>query len=232
MMWIVFFVIALLVGGILFIAQETHENKKSKKSYLEELEKFVEGKLEPLAERPDSFRIIFKYQGKEFIYEDLEVQGFQESLHKAYLRGKTNSGLTLYATEKEKSTRIRTDIFIASEIPDEPIAEDQKVIIPKGLGDLNIHTNDIELTNALLSDFRMLKIILDFKNTAPGGSSFLSLKVLNGVVILEFYPVSQFKPSLQELKGNISQIENYLMMLIEVMDFIDQKSSGKRGGQP
>ena len=117
MIWVIIIVV-LLVAGILFLSSHSPIKKKSREEFLEEVAKFIEGKLEKAQGQEGSYQINFNFEGQHFLYEDFEDKGFKEKLNKAYIKSQTSTNLTLAFTEKERKMRILSDVFIASNIPD------------------------------------------------------------------------------------------------------------------
>ena len=114
---LIFVIAVILTAGIILLSGKSPlKKKKTREQFLQDLAEFLEGTLEPIEDdaNPNSFRIRFKYSGVDFVYEDFEKLGFKDKIYIAYLRAKTTSRLTLTFSAKKRSTKIRTDIFIAS----------------------------------------------------------------------------------------------------------------------
>ena len=215
-------IIFLLLVGAILLAGEIPHKKRSREQFLQALAKFLVGKLEPIDDgvHENSFRITFTYLGKEFVYEDLEKHGFKEKVYIANLRVKAPSRLTLTFSEKKRTTRIRTDIFIASDIPTKRVGKYIELNVPKGLGDMNVSTNDPEGANILFEDKRIAATLKQFKNFDSRGYPFLSLEIIDGNISLDFYSKRIFYPNLFVLQADVSSIEDYLdKMMVFVRKF-------------
>ena len=217
---LIIFLIIVIVVVFFFLRGTSLSKKKTREQALQDLTHFLEGTREPIAAEDDascSYRIRFQFGGEPFIYEDHEKQGFKNKVYEAYLRVKTPSTLTLAFTEKQRSTTIRTDIFIASDISSQDAAIYKKLHIPKVFKDLNVSTNDTDFANALFEDWKITDTFKRFKNVDSRGYPFLSIGIVKGEVILVFHEESKFNPSLMSLYSDIASMEDYLdQMLILV----------------
>jgi hypothetical protein len=190
--------------------------------FLQKLEKFLDGRLETIDNQENSFRINFTFEGQPFVYEDIEDKGFKDKNYKAFLKAQTSQQLTLNFTEKGQSTRIRSEIFLASEIPNEPIQESIKVHVPNSLQDFNIHTNNPVRANKLLEEKKIAHIFSVFKNVDKRGNPFMSLAIIDGMVILEFHSAPSYKPNLKALRDSIRSVEDYLDTLLVVINKLNE----------
>ena len=159
-------IVLLFLGGIILLSTKSPLKKKTRAQFLQELADLLEGVLEPIEdnEGENSFRIKFQFKGQEFVYEDLEKKGFKEKIYKAYLKARTPSKLTLTFTEKRRSTKIRTDIFIASEVSTEHVNEHVQLQVPENLKDLKVFTTDPVAANQIFEDNKTAAILKKFKN--------------------------------------------------------------------
>ena len=227
MTWILALVVLALLAGIILLSAKSPLRKLTREKFLEELAKFLEGTMEPINDGEDagkSFRILFKFKGEEFVYEDLETQGFKDKVYKTYVKVKTPSKLTLTFTEKKRSTRIRSDIFIASDISTQHINEEASLQVPESLKDLKAFASDISEANKLLEDKKIVSVFKKYKNIDTSGYPFLSLGIIDGVVILEFRSAKTDKPNISALREDISSIDNYLEQLIMIVRKLKEKS--------
>ena len=212
MSWFLVLLILLFLGGIILLGVKSPFEKKTREQFLQELAGFLEGTFESLGDEVygRSFRLLFRFGGEEFIFEDLEKQGFRDKVYVAYLKVKTPSKLTLTFTEKRRSMRIRTDIFMASEISTQQAEDHVLLQVPKYLKDLKVSTNDPVVANKLFEDKKAAAVFRQFKNVDSRGYPFLSIGIVDGTVILEFHSVKAFNPSLSNLWADIASIEDYL----------------------
>jgi len=209
-------IVVLLLVGIIILSGPSQLKKRTREECLQDLAKFLEGTLEPIEDEgySNSFRIRFKFSDESFVFEDWEKQGFKDRVYTAYLKVKTPNPLTLNFSGKERSTKIRTDIFIASNVSSQQIERTVQLRVPKHLNDLNVSTNDTTVANELLEVGKISSIFKQFKNKDSRGISFMPIKILNGVVTLEFYSDKILKPNLSTLYSDISSIDGYLNKLM------------------
>ncbi len=211
-------IILAFLMGIVLLSAKSPLRKLTREKFLEELTKFLEGKIEVIDDDKEdgkSFRIRFEFKGEGFLYEDLESKGFKGKIYRSYLKIKTPSQLTLTFTEKERSTKIlSSDILIASEVVAQYIDANAFLQVPEYLKDLKISTNDTEEANRLLEDKRIASLFRKYRNVDARGYHFLCLGIIDGVVILEFRPEKSNKPSISAIQENISSIDDYLEELI------------------
>ncbi len=226
MIWALILLVLVLLGGIILLSAKSPLKKQNREEFLRELAKFLEGTLEPIGEDEEggSFQIRFKFKNEEFLYEDLETRGFKGRVYKVYLRIKTSSKLTLTFTEKKRSTKIRSDIFIASEVSAQYMNPQAQLQVPGHLKDLKVFTNDISEANKILEDKRITDIFKKFKNVDTRGYPFLSLGIVSGVVILEFHSVKTCKPNISALREDMTSIDDYLEPLLVITHKLKEKS--------
>ena len=84
--------------------------KKSRYDFLKDLAEFLKGDLNQMEEQVSSYAINFKFEGKEFVYEDVEAAGFINNVNCAYLKSQSTSKLTLELIERERSKFIKTQM--------------------------------------------------------------------------------------------------------------------------
>ena len=221
----VILIVVFLIAGIILLSSKSPFKKKTREQFLADLTKFLEGTLEPIEDEayPNSFRIRFKFSGKDFIFEDLEKQGFKDKVNTSYLKIQTSSRLTLTFTEKKKSTKIRTDIFIASDISTQSTERTTQLQSPKHLGDLNVLTNDTVAANKVFENKKISSIFKQLKNVDSRGYSSMPIGIVEGGVTLEFYSEKMFQPSLTTLYSDISFIEDYLNKLLVFVSVLEKE---------
>lgn len=222
---IVILISVLFIAGIILLSVKSPFKKRSREQFLQDLAKFLEGTLEPIEDEvhSNSFRIRFKFSGEDFVFEDLEKQGFKDKIYIAYLKVQTPSCLTLTFAEKKRSTKIRTDIFIASDISSQSVEQTVKLQAPEHLNDLNIFTNDTVAANKIFETKKISSIFKQFKNIDSRGYSFMSIGIVDGGVTLEFHSEKMFQPNLATLYNDVSFIENYLDKLMVFVRTLQKK---------
>jgi len=213
---IILIVVVLIAGIIILSGKSPLTKEKTREQFLQALAEFLEGTLEPIEDDmyPNSFRIRFNYSGEDFVFEDFEKQGFKDKVNIAYLRVTSPRRLTLTFTEKEHSTKIRTDLFMASDISSQRAGQTTHLQVPKQLNDLNVFTNDIVAANWLFETRKVSSILKQFKGKDSQGYLFMPIGIIDGVITLEFYSEKNLQPNLSTLYRDISFIENYTSKLM------------------
>jgi len=208
---IIFTIVLLLIGGVVFATLILLQKKKTREQYLEELIKFTEGKLEPIENGiyENSFRVLFEYEGERFIYEDIEKQGFRGKVYFAYLKIKASSDLTLTVRGKDRSLKVLSSIFLASEISTEKVGNAASLEVPSFLNDCNIYTNDVYQTNRFLADKKIAAIFKKFKNFDASGLPFLPIEIVEGLITLSFSSEPTFHPNLNQLMSDVGSISDH-----------------------
>ncbi len=221
MIWIVIIVVALL-AGIILLNSNVLLRKPTREQFLRSLEKFLEGKLRPLEGQAEAFQIDFFFAGQAFSYEDVVDRGFKEDARKGSLKTAVHNDFTLYFKEKPRSTTIKTDLLISSQIADGPVRPDASLVLPPSLKGLDAQTNNIRLANKLLANARIVDVLLEFRNVDSRGYPSMSWKIMEGMMILEFHPAERKSPNYHDLTGRISAIEDYLEELMKIVRFFKE----------
>lgn len=202
-------IILLCITAIIFI--NFHWSKdETREHFLRRMEKLTEGTQELITGEENICRIYFSFEGENFIFEDREIKGLKETIQKAFLKAPTGSSLTMQFIEKKRKDTIRTSMIIASDIPNYVETNLKTVDVPESLSDFDIYTNNTEWANKLLMNQKVLSVFNKYKNINPYGAPVMSLKIMDGVILLEFHPIILMKPNLPSLKKDIHLLENYL----------------------
>ena len=82
-------------------------------------------------------------------------------------------------------------------------------------------TNYPVRTNEMLKDKKIASFFCELKNIDSRGCPSIALKIIDGVISLEFYSSKMFKPSLDVLKNDIASIENYLEKMLTIVKKLD-----------
>ena len=212
-------IVLLFLGGIVLLSAKTPPEKRTREYFLQKLADVLEGTLEPIEgiAGENSFRIKFCFKGEEFVYEDLEKQGFKDKVYKAYLKAKTPNKFTLTFTERRRSTKIKSDIFMASDVSTNYVNEHIQLQVPKYLKDLNVSTNDPVVANKIFEDNKTASVLKKFKNVDNRGYPFLSLGIVGGEVSLEFRSTKTCCPNIPDLREDVPSIENHLERMIVII---------------
>lgn len=214
-------VIVLLVGGILFLSSHSNTRKKTRDELKRMIERFVDAKSVPIeGTAGDSYRIHFTYNGKACIYEDLEAVGFVDRVHKSFLKVPTTSKLTVQFTEKKHQRTIGGGSMLASEMLNDAHAG-PRVQIPKELQMFSVFTNDAVKVNALFSDWWIRRIFNEFKHMDRQGRPTSSLRIMDGVIILDFHSSGLVHPKSLDFEGNMASLESYIKKLMRIRDKIE-----------
>ena len=223
MIWIIIIVVVLLVG-IILLNSNILFRKPTPEQFLQSLAKSLEGKLRPIDGLLDGSQIDFFFEGQSFVYEDVPDRGFKEEARKGCLKTRIHADFSLYFTEKPRSTTMKTDVFISSQVPDGPARPDAWVALPPSFKGLDVQTNNIRLANKLLANARIVDLLLEFRNIDSRGSPSMSWKIMDGMMVLEFHPAGGKTPNYHDLTGRISSIEDYLEELVKIVRFFKELS--------
>ena len=226
MVGLLILVVLALLAGIVLLSAKSPLRKLTRKEFLQELTKFLEGVIELIdddEEGGESYRIRFKFKKEEFVYEDHEKQGFKGKIYRSYIKLVTPSKLTLTFTEKKRSTKVRSDIFIASEVSSKYIEEGDTLQIPEYFKDLKVFASNVPEANKILEDKKIVSFLRKYKNVDTRGYPFLSFGILDGVIILEFRSIKAGRPSISSLRENVSSVDDYLEQLILIARKLKEK---------
>ena len=216
MVWTIFILIALCVG-IILLGGYSPLKIQTREQFLQSLAKFLEGDLKPIEGEEEGFRIRFNFEGQTFLSEDVPEYGFAEKAYKGYLKTQSPTKLTLSFTEKPRSTLIKSDVIIASKIQDGPTEGRARVRVPSKLKDLNVHTNDPFLVNALWDNPKIVFIFSGFKNVDARGYPSMSIRMMDGLLVLEFSPMIDKKPNRPTLIRDIHVMDAYPTQLLKII---------------
>ena len=216
---IIVLVVVLLIGGIILLSGKSPLRKKTRELFLEDLAKNFEGNLEEVDNEmySNSFRIRFQFSGQDFIFEDLEKVGFKDKVYGAQIKVATPSKFTLSFAGKRRSTKIRTSIFLASEISSQNVGHNLQLEVPKFLSDFDVYTNDTIIANRIFEFGKTLSVFKQLMNRDSSGYSFMPIEIVNGTIVLEFYSDKTLQPNLSSLYNDVSSFEDYLNKLMTLV---------------
>ncbi|OGX08773.1 MAG: hypothetical protein A2Z88_00935 [Omnitrophica WOR_2 bacterium GWA2_47_8] len=225
MKWAVAVIVVLVLIIIVLASMGRQMQKpKTRQEYLEELADFLEGQLDAMTEYPDSFRISFKFENRDFEFQDLRQEGFNVVTYKGYLRTKTKGSLTINFTEKPRGA-VRSQIVLASDIPTQKV---EGLVVPKKLDKFNIFANDVFIANALFGNEAALSVLTKLRYQDDRGHPIMPLMIRDGWISLEFTPLITVKPNLSDLRDNVTLSDHYAAGLLLLADFIDRKEDEKQ----
>jgi hypothetical protein len=220
-------IIWIIIGAVIFIALLAltfgfHGKEFSRDQFLKKIAERVDGEVVPLPGETNAFKIPFQVDNFDFWYEDRESVGFGEPTLKGYLKASTRSPFTVQFTELEKTHTIKSDIVMASKIEaaDARTAEGP-LLLPGGFEGYTIYTNNTAMAKHLFKNKDVTAIFRSYQNNVRG-AKMLSLKILDGEVILEFSPLAGFKPSLPALQTDPSTIEDYTDQILTVVKAVQK----------
>lgn len=212
-------IVVLFTGGLIYAGLAFFQKKKTREQYLGELAKFVEGKIEPIENGvyENSFRMQFEYEGQQFIYEDIEKQGFKGKVYFAYLKVKTTSTLTLTISAKDQPLKMVSKIFLASEVSAEKIGSSNPFVTLDFLKDCHVYTNNNRMASRFLGDKKISAIFKKMKNLDSARRPFMPIEIVNGMVTLTFSSDPQFHPNLTQLMSDVGSISDHADRLLMIV---------------
>jgi len=217
-------IIVLLLAGLMYFGGHTPPKERSRDQLLKDLGEYLEGSLDPIQGKENSFRIRFTFEDENFVYENIQTKGFRDAFFRTYLKVETLSRLSLNFTEKEHRKIIRSEVVRTTGISDKAASYKHKIFVPKKLQNFDIHSNNPGHANELLGDPKVLKILLEFKNVDSRGYHFLSLEIVDGVVILEFHPSGRCNPTPLHFLHDFDSIEILLDKLLVIVNRLNNLS--------
>ena len=215
MIYIIFLIIAICIGGILLFTKQITPGKRSRQQYLTALEHFLEAPLMPVEETKDSYRIAFRFEKHDFVYEDMLYPGFKGNINRSYIKGKTGTDFGLDFTEREQKGMIHQTT------EKQPKVQKTKIHLPKTLDMFSAHSNQPVLANKLLKDSAVVRVLAEFKNVDHRGRPLMTMKVSHGHVVLDFHPSERLHPKPLSQLASFEQLEDYLDKMIIVMKRIE-----------
>ena len=227
-MGIIAFIVIALLAGIFYLEAQSQSKKKPREQFLEELSQALEGRIEPMVDIKNSFRVSFTFNDKNFIFEDIEDEGFRETLYKAFLRVKTDTKFNLSFAEKKVRSVIRPDMIMTSQIPDEPFVPEVKLDLPNQFRSFETLTNNVEIVNKLFKNTKLLPFFLECRNVDSRGWPFMTFKIVDGFLILEFQAFGSAFPSLSVLYKDVRIMKNYLNPMCTIVDILNRKDIPKQ----
>lgn len=203
--WIILIIVTLVLGIILLSGKNVPAQKKNREEQLKEFAHFWEGTLLPLAGHEDSYSIAFKFDGREFEFEDIQDKGFKKVEYKGFLKTKTSTDYTLGFTEAPRSS-IKSDIIQASHIKEPTTVT---IAVPKELKAFSIFSNRPQWTNALFADYKILDFFLRVKGSGSRAEPIMPLRVQEGLISLEFATSQLMKANLDDVRQSAAKLEKF-----------------------
>jgi hypothetical protein len=207
---VIIMIILACVGGIALLSSDFLTNKDQRKRHLEALVKLLDAKISQIESRPNCFRLEFEYRHQQFVYEDIEDKVMDKAQYRGYLKLPTPLDLTLSFTERLR-TQIRSSSPAFGDLSQQGANwKPSEVMLPASLREFSAFSNVPELATQLFSDEAVARIFAKYKNRDTRGKPSLSMEVVDGIIMLRFYPPGELNPTILDLRNNTPLIENYL----------------------
>lgn len=198
-------IIVALLAGIIYLSSDI-EKKDTRKKHLDKLTEFLNAQREEIDGRPNSFSLRFEYRKVPFLYEDIEDKVFDKVNYRGFLRLNLPIQFNVVFTESQKSAFRSTPVSLAK-----GSMTTNKIEGPKGFRDFDIFSNHPDVAQKLFNDDMAVRIFAKFKNKDVRGKPEMALEIVDGVLLLKFYPLGyQLSPTIFDLRNNVSLIQTYL----------------------
>jgi len=208
---VIFLIILVCLGGIAFLSSDFLTNKDQRKRHLEALVHLLGAEISLIQGRLNCFRLDFEYRHQKFVYEDIEDKILDKAEYRGYLKLQTPLDLTLSFTERLR-TQIRSNspVFGETDKQQQERWQSNEVQLPATLKDFIAFSNLPEMANRFFKDEAVARIFTKYKNRDKRGKPSLSLEIVDGIILLRFYPPGGLNPTILDLRNNTPLIENYL----------------------
>ena len=212
-------VVVLVVALAVFLfVRKDGGRKTDQKKYLRALARYL--RVEIADGEEEVSRIQFDYKGQTFLYEHLEDAGMHGRIsHRAVLKGRTPSDLTLGFSERVRKTLRSSSNETLQDVVDNPWGGTaDQVPLPKALQDFEVHTNQAVKAAQLLADEQILGVFLKFKYRDSVGHPRMPLEIIGGEVVLHFAPAGEPSPNVTNIQYNVGSIEDYASQLLPLLE--------------
>ena len=213
MIWVLGLAALILIVSIVLL---TGSPQKSRTQQLAELEKFLEGKSEPMDDTLDGVRIRFTYKGLPYAFEEVPDPGFSGKAYKGFLKLMTTTNFTMTFTERERSSKVQSSLITMAERTSDVEQQKVRIDLPDALQMFNVFTNNPKIANQLLHDRKLLEVFLKYKHVDASAYPSMSLRILNGVITLEFHSMGSAKPKLSDVHTDKHVLDKYMNDLYTV----------------
>ena len=207
MLWMLVIISAVLVVGIIII---NSLGKQTRSQFLKDLETFLDGKLEPMDDKSNGYKITFSIEGMNMVFEDVPEVGFESEAFRGILRAPLGFKYALNFTEKEKRKTMGSSMVTISDKPTDAVQDRISIKLPEPLNMFNVFTDDSWLTNKIILDKQCLELFVKYKNTDVTGYPIMPLRIINGEVLLDFHSSGSLKPSMDEIRADKAKMDNYV----------------------
>src|SRR3989338_5612631 len=153
----------VIVLILILLNSKLFDRKDKRKEYLQVLATFLETKIEPVAEQENSWQLRFNYNGRNFVYEDIEDRLQKSCVYKVRLKAEVASPLKVDFTERDRTT-IRANVQSLSDMKSPWTTDAEKVILPAGLQEFTVFSNDFPKANKLFANEKIVRTFKSFQN--------------------------------------------------------------------
>ncbi|MCD4781049.1 MAG: hypothetical protein K8S27_10965 [Candidatus Omnitrophica bacterium] len=204
--------VVFFVGAFIFLHTYFFRFNQTREQFLEEMEKILGGKVRPIEDVPNSHKVDFTYEGVKFTYEDLEVEGFSSKYFKANLKAYTETRYHFALKQKSLKRNMRGDnMFLTHSQKNVKRPLTPKAIhLPSFLDRFEAISNHNEMSKELMKDDKFSSMLKKYRNEDSRGNQSQALRVLEGVIVLEFQPSENYNPNIFTLRRQVSLMENYV----------------------
>ena len=213
MIWVVI-IISLLLGIIVVMSWQPWAKPKTQGEFLKDLCELVNGKIEPVPDKENAYRIVFVFDNEEFTYEEFEALTFRDKVIKAILKVKTPIDFNLVFVVRKAQT------VVISAYQDMPMKADKNIALPPALSGFEAKSDQPHLAESLLKEVNVTKILTEYKHVDSHGHLYMPLRIVDGFVSLEFIPQGNMRPSLIALRRDPNSIEHYLEQFLTLVQGI------------
>lgn len=195
----------------MFLSSDFLTNKDQRKRHLEALVHLLGAEISPIQGRPNCFRLDFEYRHQKFVYEDIEDKILDRAEYRGCLKIQIPMDMTLSFTERLR-TQIRSNApaFGETSQQQQDLWQSNEVQLPAALKDFSAFSNMPEAASRFFKDEAFVRIFTKYKNRDRRGKPSLALEIVDGIVLLRFYPPGELSPAISDLRNNTSLIENFL----------------------
>ncbi len=212
------FVILVFIGGILFVCSQLQSKGKTREEFLKQFEDFVGSSFQPIEDQENCFRIVFNFDEEEFVFEDIEEHGFRGNVYRARLKVLMPGKFNMSFIEKTGDLVRHSSILESTGMDSKLHRRQLHFKMPKELSLFDVTTNNMKLVQQILNDDKIVRIFSEFKNTKGPGYPFVSLRIEESELIMDFYPFeAPFLPNLRFLYSDVASIEDYCQKMLTIV---------------
>ena len=212
MVTLILLLLLLIGGAAVAYTLMTTDPKQKRQQFLKRFGGLVGAQPQPLAGHENSYLFRFTFEGREYVFEDIEEPGLGQPTYSGVLKTATPVRLTLTFMEKTRSS-IRSNITSVEEITDTWGHTKKRIHLPKTLDEFAAFCDDVERGSRLMRQETVVREFAKYKAMDNRGVPVESLEIIDGVVALRYHNRPELKPSLMALYHAPQIIENHLRSL-------------------